>query len=129
MEVPAYRKSFAALKEAIDSRREKVCLIASADLAHIGLRYGDESPPDHGTVAEVEEKDREMLQLAEKINPEGFYRYLQAEGDKRRVCGFPSIYALLGLIKAKEGKLLHYSRWQDQSLESFVTFASMVFYE
>ena len=129
MEVPAYRKSFAALKEAIDSRREKVCLIASADLAHIGLRYGDESPPDHGTIAEVEEKDREMLKLAEEINPEGFYRYLQAEEDKRRVCGFPSIYALLNLIKAREGELLHYSRWQDSQLNSFVTFASMAFYE
>jgi AmmeMemoRadiSam system protein B len=77
----------------------------------------------------VEEKDREMLQLAEKINPEGFYRYVQEEGDRRRVCGFPSIYALLSLIKAREGKLLNYLRWQDTSLNSFVTFASMVFYE
>jgi len=129
MEVPAYKRSFEALRNAIEENREKVCLIASADLAHIGLRYGDESPPDHGTVAEVEEKDREMLHMAEAINPEGFYRYVQEEGDKRKVCGFPSIYALLSLIKAREGKLLHYSRWQDQSLESFVTFASMAFYE
>jgi hypothetical protein len=129
MEVPAYKRSFEALRNAIEENREKVCLIASADLAHIGLRYGDESPPDHGTVAQVEEKDREMLHMAEAINPEGFYRYVQEEGDKRKVCGFPSIYALLSLIKAREGKLLHYSRWQDQSLESFVTFASMAFYE
>jgi hypothetical protein len=70
-----------------------------------------------------------MLRLAETINPEGFYRYIQKEGDRRRICGFPSIYALLNLIEAKEGKLLKYSRWQDSSLESFVTFASMAFYE
>jgi hypothetical protein len=129
MEVSSFKRSFKSLKEVIEGKREKVCLIASADLAHIGLRYGDESPPDFATVAEVEEKDREMLRLAEEIKPDRFYQYIQEEGDKRRICGFPSIYALLNLIEAKEGKLLKYSRWQDSQLHSFVTFASMAFYE
>lgn len=129
LENSAYRKSLEALKNVLRLTDKKVCLIASADLAHIGLRYGDNFPPDQLTVMEVEKKDLEMLERVERLDPEGFYSYVQEEGDKRRICGFPCIYALLNLLEAREAKLLKYSRWQDSSLESFVTFASMAFYE
>ena len=112
----------------------KVCIIASADLAHVGPQFGQREAVTRGTLAEVKQKDLEMLRQAEEVNAEGFYQSIQREGDRRNICGLPPIYALLHVIDADtaggplaKGHLLNYQQWCDSQGQGAVTFAGMTF--
>jgi len=117
-----------ALRRAIASAGKRVCLIAGADLAHVGPRFGDREPLTPNVLQRVEEQDREMLGHVERLDPEGFFRYIAREGDRRNICGLSPIYTMLHAIDATEGKLLRYDKTVDPSAQSAVTFASLAFY-
>lgn len=117
-----------ALKKTISQYDKKVCLIASVDLSHVGLRYGDQNSPDLSFLAKVNEADQESLKHIASLDGEGFYRCIEKYEDRYRVCGFAPVYTLLRAIDAKEGKLLNYSNTKVDPDNSTVTFASMVFY-
>ncbi len=126
-EIPQIREFIAGLKKAIRSIDRRVCLIASADLAHIGLQFGDKTPAS-SMLRETRDRDLEMLAYAEKVDAEGFYESIRKEGDRRRVCGFPCIYVLLNMNEAGEGRLLKYAQSHNPETQSAVTFASLAFY-
>jgi AmmeMemoRadiSam system protein B len=115
------------LRKTIQSIDGTVCLIASADLAHIGLQFGDETPAS-SMLSEVRTRDLEMLAYVEKMDAEGFYHSIRIHGDRSRICGFPSIYVLLNINEAEEGRLLKYAQSHNPDTQSAVTFASLAFY-
>jgi AmmeMemoRadiSam system protein B len=128
MELPGVAPFIDALQTAIAKRRGRVCLLASADLAHVGLRFGDAEAPNRFTLESMGEGDRRLLEYAERVDAEGFYHSIRQEGDRRRICGLPPIYTLLKLIDAREGKLLKYGQSMDPPTQSVVTFASLAFF-
>jgi len=67
-----------------------------------------------------------MLHYVERGDAEGFFAYVRAEGDRRRICGLPPIYTLLRLLDPAEGKLLDYRQWRHPQGLGAVTFASLV---
>ena len=115
-----------ALGEAIAASGRRCCLIASADLAHVGPRFGDPDPVDDFQLKELARKDLRMLERVVQRDAEGFFDVVRAEGDRWRICGLSSIYTLLGALEAEQGQLLKYSQWPDQV--GTVTFASAIFY-
>jgi AmmeMemoRadiSam system protein B len=126
---PHFSGFMAALKQAIaraEQRGQRICLIAGADLAHVGLKFGDPTPTTDPILAQLAVEDGQMLAHVQNLNPEGFYQFIQQEKDKRRICGYPPIYALLNVLQAKEGRLLKYGQRTDDG--STVTFVSMTFY-
>ena len=92
-----------ALKLAIGRGGRRVCLIASADLAHVGPRYGDREGFEGERLERIKQADLEMLAYTEKVDGEGFLNYISEEKDKRRICGLSPIYILLKTIGAKKG--------------------------
>ncbi len=126
-EIPQIQEFIEALRKVAQSGGREVCAIASADLAHIGVQFGDEAPAS-SMLSETRERDLEMLAYAEKMDAEGFYASIRREGDRRRICGFPSIYVLLNISDAGEGKLLKYAQSYNPETQSAVTFASLAFY-
>jgi len=120
-----------SLKAAIDGAGRRACVIASADLAHIGLRYGDSKPPTDFSFHRCMQNDLEMLKHVEQLNPDAFAEFIHKEEDKRRICGFGPIYTLLKLIDltgAEKGQVLRYDRGVTDQFNSTVTFASMSFF-
>jgi hypothetical protein len=128
MELPGVGQFIEALQTAMAKRQNRVCLLASADLAHVGLRFGDAEAPNRFTLESMGEEDRRLLEHAERVDAEGFYNSIRRERDRRRICGFPPIYTLLKLLDAREGRLLKYDQSMDSSTQSVVTFASLAFY-
>ena len=126
-EIPQIREFIEGLQGAIRSIDREVCLIASADLSHIGLQFGDGDPAS-SMLSETRVCDLEMLAYAEKMDAEGFYDSIRKEGDRRRICGFPAIYVLLSINGVERGKLLKYAQSQNPEAQSAVTFASLGFY-
>jgi hypothetical protein len=116
-----------ALREAVEQSGCTSCYIASADLAHVGRRFGAAAAPSPADLHDVELQDRAMLSWAERIDAEGFFDFIRRERDRRNICGLPPIYALLSAMDAREGKLLDYRQSVEPDGGSAVTFASMVF--
>jgi AmmeMemoRadiSam system protein B len=128
MDLPGVAAFIAALKKATAQIGREVCLLASADLAHVGLRFGDPDPPSRLSLQNLAEEDRRLLEYAERNDAEGFFDLLAREKDRRRVCGLSSIYVLLRLLEGVPGRLLKYSQSVDANTQSVVTFASLAFY-
>ena len=128
MDLPGVAPFIAALRKAADQTKKKVCFLASADLAHVGLRFGDPEPPNRLSLQTLAEEDRQLLAYAERIDGEGFFRVLAREKDRRRVCGLSSIYVLLSMLEGAQGKLLKYNQAHDPATQSAVSFASLAFY-
>jgi AmmeMemoRadiSam system protein B len=126
MEDPVYKAAITTLAQRC---REigRTCLIASADLAHVGPQFGQNKAITPGVLSEVRSKDLEMLHYGEELNGEGLFQYILREGDRRNICGLPPLYALLHLIDAEHGQLLNYQQWSDPAGQGAVTFASMAF--
>lgn len=118
----------AALKEAIAMSGRDFCAIAGAELAHIGLRYGDSSPPTDFSFHRCMRQDLAMLKHVEDLDPEAFAQFIRKENDQRRVSGFSAIYTLLRLIQADKGRVLRYDRGITDQYNSTVTYAAMAFF-
>ena len=118
----------ALLKEAIIASGKKICIIASANLAHIGLRYGDNTAPTDFSFHRCMQTDLEMLKQVEEVNAQGFAQFLITEQDKRHILGFSAIYLLLKLIEAEKGEVLRYDREVIDQFNSTITYASTVFF-
>jgi len=127
-EVDEFQSFVDALKEILESSGRKVCLIASADLAHIGLRFGDPNPIDDAELQELKMEDAAKLRFIVQRDSEGFWESIAEDLDRRRICGFPCIYTLLNLMEAREGRLLMYDQMDDRNTGSAVSYASLVFH-
>ncbi len=116
-----------ALKETIAQSGRKVCLVAGVDFAHVGQQFGDNGAMTRETINWVEAEDRRLVQALEKVDAQDFFGEIAKNGDKRRVCGFSSMYTFLNVVEANRGHLLRYGCATDMYPESLVSFASLVF--
>ncbi|MFC1679193.1 AmmeMemoRadiSam system protein B [Elusimicrobiota bacterium] len=108
----------------------KVCLLAGADLAHIGPCFGDTEPLTPEKLEAAQRADRKDLDRILARDSLKFLRSVQKDGNKRNVCGVCALYAFSRLHKRlfpkAKGSLLHYDHAADPS-GGEVTFASMSF--
>jgi AmmeMemoRadiSam system protein B len=128
MESEPIRQFINALKESVLSLGREICYIASADLAHMGLQFGDQQGISEYGLRVLSQEDQEMLEYAEKMDEEGFFSVISNESDRRRICGLPAIYSMLKTLEAKEGKVLKYGQAFTRETQSVVSFASLAFY-
>jgi AmmeMemoRadiSam system protein B len=116
----------AALRTTMAALGGRTVVMASADLAHVGPRFGDACRTTPGQLREVADADRAMLDSVEAGDAEAFFSAVARDGDRRRVCGLPPIYTLLRLLPGARGRLLRYSQWPDP--QGTVTFAAVALY-
>ncbi|MEW6543589.1 MAG: AmmeMemoRadiSam system protein B [Nitrospirota bacterium] len=118
----------AGIGNAVAGSGKECCVVASSNLAHIGLRYGDSAPPTDFSFHRCMQTDLEMLKPVEELNPEAFARFIHKEHDSRRIAGFAPIYTMLRLIQAGKGEVLRYDRGITDQYNSTITYASMAFF-
>ncbi|MCQ4574750.1 MAG: AmmeMemoRadiSam system protein B [Candidatus Brocadiales bacterium] len=114
------------LKGVIKGNGKDVFLIASADLSHVGPRFGDPLPLTSQDLQKIAEEDMDMIRFIENVDAEGFFHSIQKDGDRRKICGLSPIYVLLKVLDASRGKLLKYEQWPDP--RGMVSFASIGLY-
>jgi hypothetical protein len=114
----------AAAKELIDEAPEETFVVASADLAHIGPRFGDQPPVEITRAAadENKEKDLALLSLLERPDIAAFAKAVQADRYARHICGFMPIL-LTAAVTGGSFKLIDYAQAYDPM--GTVTFASL----
>ena len=111
--------------ETAAAQKRRVAFVAGADLAHVGPRFGDPEPVSPDALARVEREDRAMLEAVAGSDAAAFFASIEADGDRRRICGFSPIYALLRCLPGVPGVVRHYGQWPDP--QAVVTHASVVF--
>lgn len=124
----AVEQFLTGLRTVLNEAGRSYCVIAGAELAHLGMRYGDKAPPTDFSFHRAMQQDLEMLKPVEELKPEEFAAYIQKESDQRRISGFSPIYSLLRLIQAETGQVLRYDRGITDQFNSTVTYASMAFF-
>src|SRR5262249_21011584 len=116
-----------AIRDAMATVPRRYCLVAGADLAHVGPRFGDPWAVGPAELGRVEAEDRAVLRPVVLGGAEGFFGEAQRQQDRNRICGLSPIYALLRLLPGGTGRLLTYGQWPDP--EGTVSFASVSFAE
>jgi hypothetical protein len=108
---------------------KKAIVIAGADLAHVGPRFGDARPLDPGERAALADTDRDSLARAASVDAEGFWDHVAGDLDTRRVCGLAPVYSLLRTIEGSaRGDVAHYEQTVDPEEGSIVSHAAVGFY-
>jgi AmmeMemoRadiSam system protein B len=124
---PSVAATLEAVREVMATVPRRYCLVAGADLAHVGPRFGDPEPVSRTQLARIEAEDRALLSLVVAVDPGGFFAAVAGDGDRRRICGLSPIYALLATLPAGRGRLLRYAQAPDP--QGTVSFASVAFEE
>jgi MEMO1 family protein len=114
-----------AVRDAMAAVPRRYCIVAGADLAHVGPRFGDEQPIGQAEAARVQADDHALLQPVVLNDAEAFFAEATRQQDRNRICGLSPVYALLRLLPPGPGRLLSYGQWPDP--EGMVTFASVSF--
>lgn len=104
-------------------------VIAGADLAHVGPRFGDDGALDEGGRRALDATDRESLDRAVAGDAEGFWSHVAGDLETRRVCGLAPIYTLLRTLpEGATGALRHYEQTVDPDEGSIVSHAAVGFF-
>jgi AmmeMemoRadiSam system protein B len=121
---PRVPRFLGALRETLEASGRRAVVIAGADLAHMGPRFGDPDPLSAEAMDAMARDDRAMLTSVEQGDADAFFTAVAADGDRRRICGFSPIYALLRVLAGGRGDVRHYGYWPDP--QGVVSFASVV---
>jgi len=114
----------------VEARPGRVVVVAGADLAHVGPRFGDPEAYGEERRRELERADRTSLAHASGLDAPGFWAQVSADLDERRVCGLAPIWSLLRSVggSGAEGRLLHYEQTVDEGDGSIVSHAAVGFF-
>jgi MEMO1 family protein len=117
-----------ALREVSAACTEPVCYIVGGDLAHVGMKFGDQGRLTPTLLEQVAREDDTLLAAAARMDAEGFFRVIAEHQDRRRICGFPPTYMLLSTMPATAGTVLKYDQAVEPATQSMVSYASVVFH-
>jgi AmmeMemoRadiSam system protein B len=124
----AVEKFLEALRSIVDQRAGRAVVVAGADLAHVGPRFGD-SRPGAAQLAALDATDRTSLQRAVAPSAPDFWAHVAGDLDTRRVCGLAPIYSLLRVLpRGARGDLLHYEQTVDAQDGSVVSHAALGYF-
>jgi AmmeMemoRadiSam system protein B len=125
---PEFISLVAALRSAAQEHSGRVCYISGADLAHIGIRFGDEEPLDEARLTEQSADDRQLLEAVCRGDAAALFRHVADNGDRNRICGLAPTYTLLQVVEPARGELLRYDQAVEPDGSSCVSFASVALY-
>jgi AmmeMemoRadiSam system protein B len=118
-----------AVSEVVAQRGSRVVVVAGADLAHVGPRFGDRAYEAEAR-EKLAETDRRSLTKVASGNGLEFWNDITADLTTRRVCGLGPIYSTLRTMPpGLRGELLHYEQTRDADDGSIVSHAAMAFYD
>ncbi len=118
------------VRDLVESRPGRVVVVAGADLAHVGPRFGDAEPYGGEQRGALERADRTSLDHAVSLDSRGFWSHVVGDLEARRVCGLAPIWSLLRTLggSGARGKVLHYEQTVDGEDGSIVSHAAVGFY-
>ncbi len=112
---------------AVANDPERNCtVIAAADLAHVGRRFGDDLDVSEELIALVRQRDMDDLQHVTACAPDKFFDAIMADDNARHVCGLGCIYSMLKTLEGTtpSGEMVDYDYAPDPA-GGFVSFTAI----
>ena len=122
-DLPAVKEMIAGLRDLIAAETRRVCVIAGADLAHVGPRFGGDEPVSDLALLDLARADGDSLAFVAAGDADGFYRHVALDENARNICGVGAVFVALKTLDPCRVKLLGYEQWVDDDRSSCVTFA------
>ncbi|WP_445664437.1 AmmeMemoRadiSam system protein B [Fodinibius sp. AD559] len=100
--------------------------LISGDLAHIGKKFGDDSPAAT-MFDDVKSFDQRFLEHGSQNSRAAMLELMKKDYDPYRICGFPPLYTFLQAMPNIQGEILSYDLWDERERDSAVTFGSILY--
>ncbi len=111
---------------------QRLCIVAGVDMAHIGRAFGDQFSLTPEVMDKIRERDELYIKSILDQDKEQLYAHIAQDGDARRICGYPTMYLMLDVLKradiSYDTTLYEYRQAVDYTKECAVTFAGIGFY-
>ena len=117
----------AAVRELIAADETPTCVIAGADLSHVGPGFGDERELDPDFLAEVEKRDRRHLDHLGDNAGDRFVHSVATDQNVTRVCSAGCIFTTMSILDDAQADVLRYHQAVDPSEQTCVTCAAATF--
>ena len=135
-EEEAYESFASALTEAMRTRivrGESVAFIAGVDMAHVGRSFGDVDALSPERMREVRNRDNDYLAAIGSGDPKALFDHIAHYLDARRVCGFPTMYVVLDVLRrlglSTVCDVVAYDQAVEYGSDCGVTFAGISIYQ
>ncbi len=115
-----------ALRELMRESDRRTLLVASADLSHVGERFGEGGPTSRAFMKRIGASDKRLLELLENRREEEFVVALAANGNPTRICSIGCLFAMLCALPNRPCRVLRYHQAVDFDNETHVTCAAAV---
>ncbi len=119
-------KATHTLRTTIEQSGRRALWFISGDLAHVGLKFGDEQPASEMLEA-VRLADKDLLEALSGASADQYHRRITALPQDFRVCGHAPTVVALGATMPATGTILAYDVWEEAETGSAVTFATVAF--
>src|SRR5262245_40813988 len=126
--LPEVGDFLAALRATFEEERRSVLVVASADLSHVGPRFGDPERLSPTLLEGVRGRDLAAIEGARSGAADKFFGEVSCHKNRDRICSVASIYAALHTVHASDGDLLVYDQAADPNGNLAVTFAGVALY-
>ena len=120
-------QDFAEALRAELTESSATCVIASADLSHIGAFFGDSRHLTEDYLQEVQARDRSALARVVENDPQRYVAEIASNSNATRMCSVGCIYALMTALPDARGRQLEYHQAVDQDEQCSVSCAAVAF--
>jgi len=122
------RKFAEALREAIAEDATPTCVIAAADLSHVGRYFSDERELSETELKKVGDFDKEVLAQVRELDAERVRSLLASEHNPTNICSTGCLYAFCAVMAGRARAGSHrYLQAVTRGAENCVTCAAMDF--
>lgn len=122
------KRFFGSLGDIAAREEHRLCWILGVDMAHMGVRYGDEfqALANSGEMQAVAERDRLRMDRIAIGDAPGFWELVRENRDDLKWCGSAPFYTFLKVRPNARGVVSNYEQWNIDP-QSVVSFAGMAF--
>ncbi len=118
-----------SMREVLDEAGGETRFVASSDLSHVGLQFGEPRPVDDQRRIDVERHDRDMLANFLSTDPEVFLSGFQWNRNPTRWCSIGNMAAVLSLAQPGAVELIDYRQAFDEKGFALVSSAAIALLE
>jgi len=116
-----------ALRQTMATSPGETVLIAASDLSHMGPHFGDAFLMDDDQLAELDRRDRVLVERIAADDARGFMEALSTTNNSTRVCGAAPIYTMLQVLgSGVHVQVLDYRQCTDEEHFTTVTIPAAV---
>lgn len=125
-EIPGVDGFLAALRALREEDPEGTLMVAGVDFSHIGPKFGHRERAA-SLLLEAKAHDKALIAALAAGDISAFWAESRRVGDRYNVCGFSTLAVLLETLPGIRGRLLDYAFWREESTQSAVSYAAVVF--